>query len=55
MNFLLVLGVQKGGTTWLHRQLDRHPQFETAYIKEWKCIQKATTASVKGRDADQNI
>lgn len=47
MNFLLVLGVQKGGTTWLHQQLDHHPQYESANIKEWKCIRKATRESMK--------
>ena len=52
MNFLLVLGVQKGGTTWLHQQLDHHPQYESAYIKEWQCIIKATKESMK--DGDKN-
>ena len=52
MNFLLVLGVQKGGTTWLHQQLEHHPQYESAYIKEWQCIIKATKESMK--DGDKN-
>jgi len=55
MNFLLVLGVQKGGTTWLHQQLDCHPEYESAYIKEWKCIAKATQESMKQYDQNYNL
>ena len=55
MNFLLVLGVQKGGTTWLHQQLDHHPQYESAHIKEWKCIRKATEASIKEQNTINNF
>lgn len=55
MNFLLVLGVQKGGTTWMHQQLDQHPQYESAYIKEWRCIDKATNATINGADVDKDI
>ena len=55
MNFLLVLGVQKGGTTWLHQQLAHHPQYESAHIKEWKCIRKATKASIKEQSTDNTF
>jgi hypothetical protein len=34
-SFLLGVGCQKGGTTWLHHYLRRSPQFERGYRKEY--------------------
>ena len=39
MNFLLVLGTQKAGTTWLGSRLGRHPQYFAA-LKEWRALSK---------------
>lgn len=33
--FLLGVGCQKGGTTWLHQYLDTHPQCELGFQKEY--------------------
>ena len=33
--FLLGVGCQKGGTTWLHRYLDSHPQCNLGFQKEY--------------------
>lgn len=44
-NFLLVLGTQKSGTTWLSNQLKLHPEFQSCGIKEWRSIEKATEFS----------
>ena len=37
MNFLLVLGTQKCGTTWLGSRLASHPQYFAA-LKEWRAL-----------------
>lgn len=34
-NFLLGVGCQKGGTTWLHQYLDSHPQCNLGFQKEY--------------------
>ncbi|WP_297081470.1 sulfotransferase [uncultured Demequina sp.] len=36
--FLLGLGAQKAGTTWLHAYLDRSPQFDGGYFKEYHVL-----------------
>ena len=38
-NFLLLLGTQKCGTTWLSNQLKLHLEFESCNIKEWRSMQ----------------
>ena len=49
-NFLLLLGTQKCGTTWLSNQLNLHPEFQSCKIKEWRSIGKATEFSQNSRD-----
>ena len=36
--FLLGLGCQKGGTTWLHGYLSRHPQVASGFTKEYHVL-----------------
>jgi hypothetical protein len=36
--FLLGLGCQKGGTTWLHGYLSRHPQVMSGFTKEYHVL-----------------
>ena len=48
-NFLLLLGTQKCGTTWLSNQLKLHLEFESCNIKEWRSIRKATEFSQNGK------
>lgn len=55
INFLLVLGTQKCGTTWLSNQLQRHPQYQACGIKEWRCINKVVPACMKNRDYKPQI
>ena len=33
--FLLGVGCQKGGTTWLHGQLAKHPEVDLGFTKEY--------------------
>ena len=33
--FILGVGCQKGGTTWLHKQLDKHPNVNMGFTKEY--------------------
>ena len=49
-NFLLLLGTQKCGTTWLSNQLNLHPEFQSCKIKEWRSIGKATEFSQNSKD-----
>ena len=46
MNFLLVLGSQKCGTTWLGSSLSRHPQY-FAVLKEWRALLALNKAFLK--------
>lgn len=36
--FVLLLGTQKGGSTWFYDNLTRHPDFESAGMKEWRSL-----------------
>lgn len=36
----LVIGVQKGGTTWLHQQLEQHPDLWFPFVKEVHFLDK---------------
>ena len=55
INFLLVLGTQKCGTTWLSNQLKQHPQYQGCGIKEWRCIRDVVPACMKNRNYKPNI
>lgn len=43
--FLLGLGCQKGGTTWLHAYLERHPQVARGFCKEYHVVDDHFRAS----------
>ena len=36
--FILGVGAQKAGTTWLHRELSKSPVIDMGELKEYKCI-----------------
>lgn len=40
--FLLGVGCQKGGTTWLHRYLNRHPEVNLGFRKEYHVFDALT-------------
>lgn len=46
MNFLLVLGTQKCGTSWLSTRLGRHPQYFSP-LKEWRALSVLNKAFLK--------
>lgn len=37
LDFLMILGAQKAGTTWLHTELQRHDLFQEA-ASAYKCV-----------------
>jgi|TARA_B110000908_G_C10172318_1_gene411490 hypothetical protein len=49
-NFLLVLGTQKCGTTWISNQLRSHSQHQSCAIKEWRALTKAISSSMQVKD-----
>jgi hypothetical protein len=51
--FLLGVGCQKGGTTWLYRYLTRSPQFVPGYRKEYHLFDSLYLES--GDDARQRL
>ncbi|MFN7003519.1 MAG: sulfotransferase [Roseinatronobacter sp.] len=44
-NFVLCLGVQKAGTTWLHDYLDGHPQTDMGFTKEYHILETVSPRS----------
>jgi len=49
--FLLGIGCQKGGTTWLSRYLDRHPNFDIGFMKEYHLFDGLFLPEMRGRKA----
>ena len=54
MNFLLVLGTQKCGTTWLGSKLSTHPQYFAA-LKEWRALSRLSKAFLKNKREFERI
>lgn len=52
-NFLLCLGVQKAGTTWLHDYLDGHTQADMGFTKEYHILDTLSPESGHTRLSDK--
>ena len=53
--FILGVGAQKAGTTWLHRELSKCPLIDMGELKEYKCIrnpEKGIANKIKRRKKD---